>query len=174
MKRPLQIIAALFVGSVTLAASPYDGMTDRPIKALSPDRIEKLRTGAGAGFALTAELNGYPGPRHVLDLADALQLTSDQRQKTSSLFNQMKAEAIPLGRTIIKQEAALDTLFRQGRAEKTSLFRLTAAIGTSEARLRATHLKYHLTMADLLTLDQRTAYSRLRGYDGAPSGHRHK
>ena len=50
--------------------SPYTGQEARGIKALSQDDIEGLLSGAGTpfgGMAKPAELNGYPGPRHVLD-----------------------------------------------------------------------------------------------------------
>jgi hypothetical protein len=45
---------------------------------LSDEQIADLRAGRGMALALTAELNGYPGPLHVLDLADQLALTATQ------------------------------------------------------------------------------------------------
>lgn len=174
MKIVIRTITGALLGCATVAASPYSELVVREIKALSPDRIEKLRAGAGDGYAMPAELNGYPGPRHVLDLANALRLTKEQRRKTLRLFHQMKAEAVLMGEKIIEQETALDALFRHGRAEEATLFRLTAAIGKSEAQLRATHLKYHLIMAEMLTPDQRVTYGRLRGYEANGSGHHHK
>ena len=54
---------------------PYAGLESRAIKALAPSEVEDLRQGNGMGMALPAELNGYPGPRHVLDLAEELNLT---------------------------------------------------------------------------------------------------
>jgi len=38
--------------------------------ALSVEQIEQYRAGAGMGYAKAAELNRYPGPMHVLELAD--------------------------------------------------------------------------------------------------------
>ena len=49
---------------------PYAGMQQRALKALSEDQIADLRAGKGMGLALAAELNGYPGPIHVLELCD--------------------------------------------------------------------------------------------------------
>ena len=46
-----------------------------------------------------------------------------------------------------------------------------AAIGTTNAVLRAAHLKYHLAMLDLLTQSQVQRYSELRGYAGATAPH---
>jgi len=47
---------------------PYAGMQTRSIKALSDQQIADLKAGRGMGLALPAELNGYPGPIHVLEL----------------------------------------------------------------------------------------------------------
>ncbi len=43
-------------------------------------------------LAQAAELNGYPGPLHVLELADALELTPEQRARTQSLFKEVQRE----------------------------------------------------------------------------------
>jgi hypothetical protein len=59
------------------------------------------------GLALPAELTGYPGPSHVLENADVLGLTIEQRESTKVLFAAMKAEAIPVGTQLIDQEARL-------------------------------------------------------------------
>ncbi len=171
-----RIGAMLGAAALIIAASPYAGLEKRSIKALSPERIAALESGSGAGYALAAELNGYPGPRHVLDLADALKLTPAQRDKTAALFAEMKQGAVTLGRELIRQEAKLEKLFRDGGAGETALTLRTAEIGVTEARLRATHLKYHIRMADLLTDAQRAAYNSLRGYGNAErkhGGHRH-
>lgn len=164
------VACGLALTATALAVSPYTGWQTREIKAMSAERIDALRAGEGAGYALSAELNGYPGPRHVLDLADELALTPDQRQATERLFARMQAEAIPLGEALIEKERSLEALFRDGRAEYLSIAALTAEIGASEGRLRATHLKYHVDMTNLLSADQQATYNRLRGYGAAPDG----
>ena len=75
--------------SVALAESqqPYAGLEQRPVKALSEQQVSDLRAGRGMGLALPAELNGYPGPSHVLENAEALALTADQRERTKALFD---------------------------------------------------------------------------------------
>lgn len=42
------------------SAQPYSGIEQRAIKSLSDEQISDLRAGRGMGFALAAELNGYP------------------------------------------------------------------------------------------------------------------
>jgi hypothetical protein len=65
-------VAAFIMAWPVLADSPtpYAGQQNRTIKALSDEDIVGLLKGDGMGFAKAAELNGYPGPKHVLDLGD--------------------------------------------------------------------------------------------------------
>jgi len=94
---------------------------------LSPEQIADLKAGRGMSLALAAELNGYPGPRHVLELGDQLGLSDQQRADAQRLFEAMTAEAIPLGEKLIAQEAELDALFARGVVTATSLGAATAA-----------------------------------------------
>jgi Spy/CpxP family protein refolding chaperone len=125
------------------------------------------------GLALAAELNGYPGPSHVLELADNLDLTTDQRTKVQGLFDSMKAEAISLGARLIEQEAALDKQFASRTVTPESLKASTAAIATTQGVLRETHLKYHLSTVAILTPGQMQRYAELRGYGDKPMQHHH-
>ncbi len=146
------------------APTPYAGQQQRDIKAMSDQQIADLRQGRGMGLALAAELNGYPGPMHVLELKDQLHLTADQHKRFQALFESMKAEAIEAGEALIASERALDRGFAEGRMTPDMLGGLTARIGEAQGRLRAVHLKYHLTSAELLSDHQRQRYADLRGY----------
>ncbi len=66
--------------------TPYAGQHTREIKALSPPDIESYLAGQGMGLAKAAELNHFPGPKHVLELADALNLSKEQLTQTQALF----------------------------------------------------------------------------------------
>jgi Spy/CpxP family protein refolding chaperone len=168
---------ALTLATPALAqhAQPYAGLQARAVKSLSPEQIADLKAGRGMGLALAAELNGYPGPSHVLELADRLALSDVQRARTQALFAAMQAETAPLGERLIAQEAALDEQFAGRTITPASLDAATTAIGATQARLRATHLKYHLTMLDVLTPEQVRRYAELRGYAGGGETppHRH-
>jgi hypothetical protein len=152
---------------------PYAGMETRAIKALSPEQIADLKAGRGMGLALAAELNGYPGPRHTLDLADQLGLSDGQRARVQQLFNEMSAEAAPLGERLVAQETALDQLFAERTVEHDTLAIATAAIGETQGELRRVHLKYHLLTRPLLTASQVHRYAELRGYMAGGGGHGH-
>ncbi len=160
------IIVMTAVSSVAFGQGhhPYAGLEQRAVKALSEQQIAGLKAGRGMGLALPAELNGYPGPSHVLENADALRLSADQRDRTKGLFDTMKAEAVPVGERLIEQEAKLDRLFADREITSATLSAVTEEIGMTQARLRQTHLKYHLAMMDVLSPAQVERYRELRGY----------
>jgi Spy/CpxP family protein refolding chaperone len=166
------IASIAFVTSVH-AQTPYAGMQDRSIKALSDQQIADLNAGRGMGLALAAELNGYPGPSHVLELADKLNLTADQRANMQRLFDAMKDEAMPLGSKLIEQEAELDRQFASRTVTPESLKASTAAVAATQGILRETHLKYHLSTGSILTPAQMTKYAELRGYGSGHKRHHH-
>lgn len=146
------------------AHSPYAGMQARAIKALSEQQIADLRAGKGMSLALPAELNGYPGPSHTLELAVPLGLTAEQKQKTQQLFAQMQTEAKVLGEELISREYDLDRLFKDKTVNAAVLDEAIAKAARVQGRLRASHLQYHLKMAEVLTPAQIAKYNDLRGY----------
>jgi hypothetical protein len=167
------LVVSLTLATGVHAQTPYAGMQTRPIKALSDQQIADLRDGRGMGLALAAELNGYPGPLHVLELADKLDLSAEQRSSVQRLFDSMKAEAMPLGSQLIEQEAELDRQFASRTVTPESLKASTAAVAATQGILRETHLKYHLSTGTILSPSQMHKYTELRGYGGGHgSGHR--
>ena len=166
------VTLALCAGSV-LAQTPYAGMHSRSVKALSDQQVADLNEGRGMGLALAAELNGYPGPSHVLELAEKLELKRDQVSAVRKLFESMKRESIPLGARLIEQERDLDRLFASRSVTPESLRAATSAVALTQGELRETHLKYHLSTAALLDPGQIQRYASLRGYEGGPGAHQH-
>jgi Spy/CpxP family protein refolding chaperone len=185
------IAAGICAAAVALAqgpaspqpASPYVPIQGRDLKAVSPERVTGLLEARGLGYALTAELNSYPGPMHVLELADGIQLTKEQAARTSAIMEAMKAEGRVIGARIVDAETHLERMFRMGHIDQERLRAQTAAVGALEADLRRAHLAAHLEMRTLLTTEQVAAYDRLRGYGagrgpsgaahGQPQGHSH-
>jgi len=153
-------------------ASPYAGLETRSVKALSNEQIADLKAGRGMGLALPAELNGYPGPVHVLELGDKLGLTGEQRTRVQQLHAAMTAETVPLGERLIAQETDLDRQFATKSVTPASQQASTADIGSTQGALRGAHLRYHLSTLDVLTPEQVRRYGDLRGYN-RPSGHGH-
>ena len=157
------------------APSPYAGQDTRAIKALAPEAVEGYLAGRGMELAKAAELNGYPGPRHLLDLADRLHLTPEQRTAIKAAHAAMAQNAQRLGRAIVAAETELDRVFASGKAQGQDVDRLTGRIGALHGELRAVHLKAHLAVRGLLNDSLVAHYNTLRGYGGGmePNRHRH-
>jgi hypothetical protein len=174
----IAILATCALGLPTLAAemsvSPYAGQQARQIKALFGEDIAALSKGEGMGMAKAAELNGYPGPAHVLSLATQLGLTPDQHQQVTAIFERMSAAAKPLGGDLIAREQVLDQLFARGEITLDRLAIETAAIAELNGRLRSVHLAAHLETRALLHPDQIALYERLRGYGDPASAPHHQ
>jgi Spy/CpxP family protein refolding chaperone len=144
-------------------ATPYAGFQNREASGLDPQEVADLRAGRGMGFALPAELNGYPGPMHVLELADRLALTAAQRARMEALRAAMLDETRPLGEALIAAERALDAVFARGTATAAEVDAASEAAALARGRVRAAHLRVHLATRDALTPAQVASYARLRG-----------
>lgn len=173
--RAVLIVLTVVAGAVAAQASdgasqPYAGQQGRAVTSLSPDDLVQIEAGQGWGLAKPAELNGYPGPAHVLELSDELKLSDAQRQEIEVIFKAMKAAAIAAGKLYIDAERKVDEVFRSGAATPDQLSAAAMAAGKRLAALRLVHLEAHITTAALLSTHQRRQYDQLRGYAGG-GGH---
>lgn len=177
--RIFRVLILIACCSPTIAASqsPYVGMESREIKSLSEDDINQLRNGAGWGLALPAELNGMPGPAHVLELQSALNLSSAQINQIQALFDDMKKDAVLAGEQLITAERDLEAMFASGSVDELTLKSLLSAAERARTELRFIHLSQHYKTPAILTNEQIRLYSQLRGYSGndpcinVPAGH---
>jgi len=151
--------------------SPYAGLEERAIKGLSNEDIKELRRGGGWGLALAAELNGVPGPIHLLELKDEIPLRADQVAAFEVLYADMKAQAIPAGKRLIAGEAALEAAFATNDIDPQRLRALIDEIEAARGELRFIHLSRHLSTPTLLDAAQIARYNELRGYQGDPCAH---
>jgi hypothetical protein len=162
-------------GHVGHGASPYAGQEERTIKSLSASDIAELRRG-GWGLAKPAELNGVPGPAHLLELKEQIPLTETQVADIQHLFHRMRQRAIEEGVRLIARERALDVAFRNKTITGESLKSLLGEIEQSRTALRLVHLETHLLAVPLLSNGQIVRYNQLRGYaedpcQSVPTGH---
>ena len=175
--RSLTLASALFLAFPTAGnlaaqahthdhASPYADFMGREIKALSSEEVAGLLDGGGLGMALPAELNGFPGPRHVLELGEMLGLSGEQRAEVQAVFDSMQAQARALGSEIVEMERELDHAFASGTITEERLAELLDGIASRRVRLRGVHLRAHLRVLPILTEPQRAHYMQARGYGG--------
>lgn len=153
------------------AASAYAGQQQRAIKALSDQEVAGLLAGQGMGFAKAAELNGYPGPLHTLELKDQLGLSAEQASASAALMKSHKARAAEIGAALVEAERHLDGVFSRQQAGAAAVDEATARIGVLQAQLRAEHLKTHLAQTALLSTEQVRRYTSLRGYSAGSHSH---
>lgn len=167
----------MVVTAQTQGHSPYAGQEVREIKSLSEADLEDLRLGRGWGMALVAELNGVPGPAHLLELRDELRLDAGQVAAIEDIYATMQAEAQEAGERFIAAEAAIEAAFRDGGMTPDALRAMIETSASARAELRFTHLSRHIETPPLLTAEQITLYIELRGYrtsnpcDAVPEGH---
>jgi Spy/CpxP family protein refolding chaperone len=179
-RRIALVLGPLALVTLALAAqhthSPYAGEQSRDLKALSEKEIASYLAGEGMGFAKSAELNSYPGPRHVLEAAEQLGLSDTQRETTQRVFDEMQAEAKRLGAAIVAKEAALERAFRGRAITDAKLREMLAELARLQGELRYAHLEAHLLTKNLLSREQIAKYDKLRGYGSSTTsdgGHRH-
>src|SRR3989338_7309416 len=91
-----QMLVVCLLALVTAASAQPTIPTDRG----------GLLAGEGMGLAAPAERNGFPGPKHVLELKDSLRLSRDQAKRTEELVEGVKVSAIAKG----EQNAACGVL----------------------------------------------------------------
>ena len=177
---PFVLLGAAFPASaqhaVDHAPSPYAGEQTREIASLSGEDLAELDRGGGWGLARAAELNGVPGPVHLLELADEIGLDAEQRAAVEEIRDEMRADAIAAGERFVEAERALDAAFTDSVPDTGMLARLVTEAGEAQADLRLVHLSAHLRTTPLLTPDQIARYAVLRGYaddpcESVPEGH---
>ena len=129
--------------------------------ALSAEMVAQLRNGDGMGLARPAEMNGYPGPKHLLERATELGLTTEQQKHLAALRKQVLERARALGASIVNAERALDASFKAGAMTESELDKQVRTIGALQAELRLVHLQAHVLTKPILTPEQvRKYYAR--------------
>ena len=157
--------------------SNYIGQEKRDIKSLSESDIEELENGKGWGLAKAAELNGVPGPAHLLEMKTEIGLSQEQIGQIEILYQNMQQQAIPLGIKLIEYERELNTNFANRTITEEVLRGLLQKIAQVHEQLRYVHLSTHLKTPDILTAEQIDLYNKLRGYfsddpcKNIPEGH---
>ncbi|HKP58554.1 MAG TPA: hypothetical protein VJV78_17630 [Polyangiales bacterium] len=156
-------------GSDRPQTSPYAGMSSASVPSLTAQEVDDLLAGRGLGMARAAELNGYPGPRHVLDLRSELGLDQATVEGAEQLFEEMKSEAQPLGAHVVALEKSLGEAFASQSVDESALSERVGALAELMGQLRGVHLRAHIRMKELLTPEQVARYQELRGYPASSS-----
>ena len=146
--------------------SKYAGQENRTIKSLSPYDISELQRGGGWGLAKSAELNGVPGPSHLLEIKEEISLDPAQVESITKIYDQMKVHAIRQGKNLIALEQGLESHFSNRTITEPVLRSSLEAIAETRMELRYIHLVAHLKTPGILSEGQIKKYNTLRGYTG--------
>jgi hypothetical protein len=170
IKFTILVLILILIHAFTFSAtdhshkSKYAGEEKREIKSLSEADIEELKNGRGWGLAKAAELNGVPGPVHLLEMKEEIDLSAKQIRKIEDIYRRMKKEAIPLGLELIELERELNNHFANRTITDELLHQILQRIAEVYRQLRYAHLSTHLKTPDILKSEQITLYNKLRGY----------
>ncbi len=145
--------------------SPYIEQLDSSVRGLSSEEVGYLLNGKGAGYARVAELNDYPGPRHVLELSFQLNLSAQQENEIKTAFARMEFQAKNIGKTIVSKEQELSKAFASEKITNTELEKKIVELALLYGELRKIHLQAHLEIHPLLSIEQIQKYNQIRGYE---------
>jgi len=153
----LPVLAALLVVS-----SPVTALA----QSTNPPDRDALLKGLGMGLASIAEMNNFPGPKHVLDVKDELLLTRDQVKKIEALERVVSSAAVQKGTDVVQAEDDLEKMLENPTVSEKAVRSKLEEIGKLRADLRFIHLQAHLRMKQILTPEQLKKYSELKGREG--------
>jgi len=182
-KVTIQVLIFILIPTFAFSAadhshkSKYAGEEKREIKSLSATDIEELQNGKGWGLARAAELNGMPGPAHLLEMKKEIDLDAEQIRAIEDVYRKMKQEAVPLGLELIELERELNNQFSNRTITNELLLQILQKIAQVHKQLRFVHLSTHLKTPDILKSEQIILYNKLRGYssddpcENVPKGH---
>jgi Spy/CpxP family protein refolding chaperone len=142
------------------------GMGGGMLGGMSDAEKEALRAGQGLGAGRIAMQAGYPGPRHVLEMGDELELTAGQKEKIGTIYAEAKASFAKLGAELVEKEEALEAMFASGDVDVGDMKKLSAEIGERQGELRAAHLAAHVRTKEALTAAQLEKLSSMAGAHG--------
>lgn len=133
------------------------------LSGISEDEKTALLAGSGLGAGMIAMMNGYPGPKHVLEMGEELGLTAEQKEELGTLFAKRKASFVEMGRELVKKDEELTAMFAAGSVDTGEVEKLSREIGQLQGELRAGHLNAHVLTWEALTEVQREKLASMRG-----------
>jgi hypothetical protein len=180
MRTVTALFVSLLIAGAALAqdrlSSPYRQQAETGLRGLDEKEIADLKAGTGMGLARAAELNSYPGPRHVLDAiaAGKLPASREQLERIQQVFNTMNSDAVNIGAKILAEEQTLEAGFRSAMITDAELRSRVAAIAALRGELRTIHLAAHLVTRRILSESQIARYNELRGYTATEDKHQNQ
>jgi hypothetical protein len=134
-----------------------------PVKTLTASQYNALRNGDDFNnFGLVADLNGYPSAAKALMYGKEVKLSPAQAASLTTLNNGLQFKVKEMGAIIVRNERALDSLFRYNKLSDGVLIFYTNRYGIYQGELRNAILQAALKTRSLLTPTQLNKLAALK------------
>lgn len=160
--RRIGLAAAWLLLAATVPAQPPPAEPPATHHQCLEQERQAIARGEGFGMALPADRNGFPGPTHILELRQELELSQTQERQVQQLFDRMHEQAVAAGQKLLEKEAELERAFASGSPDAQGVKRLLQESVALRADLRWVHLSAHREAYSLLSAEQRARYHALR------------
>lgn len=134
-----------------------------PLKALSYEQYKAYTDGVDInGMALVALANHYPDPQKTLLLKKELGLTPIQVTQIGNISAELQRKTKEMGAFMIKNEKALDDLFKSKKINDGTLIFYTNRYGLYQGELRNAVLQAYVKVRSILDAAQCKKYEQLQ------------
>lgn len=128
-----------------------------------PSDRDALLKGLEGDNGKTAEMNKYPSPKDLLELATTLNLSSVQKSRLIEIRDNTISRAKQLGKEIVQIENELHKAFQARIINEKSCTDDAQQIGRLRGRLRAVFLTSHIRAKAVLNDSQVSMYRKIQG-----------
>lgn len=159
------VLTLTFITILSAGAIAQTDSTTKPsaVKTLSLKQYDALQKGNDLyNMSWAAELNHYPAPDKVLAAIDKLKLDDAQVSKITAINTELIRKKKEMGMFIIRNERAIDSLFRLKKINDGNLIFYTNRYGIYQGELRNAILQACLKTQKLLTAKQINKFERLQ------------
>jgi len=155
------LLCLLMLGGSSFGQTEADSVVS-PVRTMSYKQYKAYAEGIDINhLALVAELNHYPEPEKVLNWKKELGLTPVQLNEVKNINTEIHRKMKEMGGMIIKNEKAIDDIFRSRKLTDGDVIFFVTRYGLYEGELRTAILLTYLKMNDILTAVQKEKYQRL-------------
>jgi hypothetical protein len=133
-----------------------------PLKTMTYTQYKAYIDGVDINnMGLVAQINHYPEPQKVIGLKKELDLTGGQLSQITAINIELQRKMKEMGDFIIKNERALDALFKTNRIDDGTLIFYTNRYGLYQGEMRNAVLQASVKVQGILTPVQRKKYQQL-------------
>ncbi|RKR80302.1 hypothetical protein BDD43_0399 [Mucilaginibacter gracilis] len=163
MDKFVLFVCLLFLTNKLFAQTSADSGKVSPLKTISYTQFKAYIDGVDlSNMAAVAELNGYPDPQKTLNLKKELMLNAGQVKEVTTINNELKRKMKEMGEYILKNEHALDELFRTKKVDDGSLIFYTNRFGLYQGEMRNAILQAYIKVLAVLSTGQQSKYQQLQ------------